>query len=175
MIRRSDLVGAVVVAATYLLVLPEWSAGDFLVATLVAVGVVWLARSGASEHPGRRILESLRASAPLRIPGLAARVVADSTRGTWNVMRVVLGLGDPPCPGLVEVPMQGRSELEDAVLGLIVTMPPGSILVRIDPERHTLLFHVAGSTEEDFRRGVESLSERHLRRILTPGGEGGAR
>lgn len=54
----------------------------------------------------------------------------------------VLHLRPLKSPGIVEVPITGRSASGVAVSALVTTLSPGSVLVDIDWRRRVMLFHV---------------------------------
>ena len=63
---------------------------------------------------------------------------------------------------MVHVPLEDASDRVLAVMGLLMTISPGSVLVRADTERHELLVHVMdGADEEAVRR-----QQRELHRMV---------
>ena len=156
---------AAALAAVFLLILPDPAAGDVLLAVAVAVLALRLSRHARRAErppaPSRRALRRLR-----DLPGFAARIAADVTRGTWQVALIVLRIRRLPRPGIVELPMGELSEREGALLGLLVTLSPGSVLIEVDPRRRVLVFHAVGRPAEEFTEAVASLGARALARTL---------
>lgn len=154
---------AALLAGAFLVVIPDAGRGDLVLAG--AAAALALSSSGRPAAPRARI----RRGALLVLPGLAWDLSADIVRGTWRVGQMVLGVRRWPRPGLVEIPLGDRSATEAAVLGLLVTLAPGSVLVTIDDRRGVLVFHAVGFEADAFAASVARLSERHLKRIFERG------
>jgi len=91
------------------------------------------------------------------IPGLAGRlfaggglvvsVVRDVVVGTWEVALLVLGLRPLRSPGIVELPIDDRSDLATVVAALTATLSPGELVVDFDWERRVVLMHVLDASD----------------------------
>lgn len=157
------VVAVLLVAGVYLLALASVDPRDVLVGVVLAAGLVWglgglLFRGG---DPG--VGELLRRAVAF-VP-FAAAVAWDITRGTWAVARVVLHVRPLERPGIVAVPIGGRSRSGVAVTGLVVTLSPGEFLVDVDWEREVLLLHVLDATDPD---AVRERHENFYRRWQEP-------
>jgi len=85
---------------------------------------------------GRELLRRLA-----RFPLLAVVVLRDVITGTWRVALIALGVRPLGRPGLVEVPLDGRSRAGVAATGIVGTLPPGDVFVDVDWGRGVMLVH----------------------------------
>ncbi len=147
------LAAVVGLAALYLLLLPAPTAVDALVG--LAVGTVAVLAMGPSPLRPRPAGARVRL---LAVAQLIALTAADVLQGTWRVALAVLGIRAPHHPGVVRVPLEDTSDQVLVVMGVLLTVSPGSVLVRADLERHELLVHVVdGADEEQVRRQQQRL------------------
>ena len=159
------LLGIGLLAAVYLLVLGSAHPFDLALGLLLATAVsTWL--HGRLEPPRGTGAPSL----PARVaafPLLAAAVLAEIARGTWDVALRVLHLRRLERPGIVAIPIGQRSPLGVAVTGLLVGLSPGSILLEVDERRRTMLFHVIDASDPDgVRADIDRLYQRYQRRVF---------
>lgn len=149
----------------YLLALGSVQPWDAALGLLVATVLVVLLR-GRLAAPA----EAGAPSPPARVvalPGLVGALLADITRGTWDVAMRVAHLRSFDGPGIVAVPFGDRSPRGVAVTGLLVGLSPGSMLVDVDERRREMLFHVVDATDPDaVRARVERSYQRHQRRVF---------
>lgn len=141
------LLSVAAVAAVYLLTLASLHPLDVLAGVLLGAGLVWalgglLLRDAGPAAGGvaRRAL----AFAPF-----AVVIVRDIVRGTWRVALVVLHVRPLVCPGIVAVPLGGRSRTGVTVSSLVATLSPGEFLVDVDWEREVMLLHVLDASDPD--------------------------
>ena len=149
--------GVAALAVLYVLLLPAPSPVDLGVG--VALGFLAVRAMGPSP------LRPRPAGARLRVLALArllAWTAVDVARGTWRVTLAVLGLRAPHHPGVVHVPLEDASDRVLVVMGLLMTISPGSVLVRADLERHELLVHVMDGADEEAVRA----EQRRLHRLV---------
>ena len=159
------LLGIGLLAAVYLLVLgsahPLDLALGLLLATAVSIGLH--GRLQAPRGTGAPWLLARVAAFPL----LAAAVLAEIARGTWDVALRVLHLRKLERPGIVAIPIGERSPLGVAVTGLVVGLSPGSTLLEVDERRRTMLFHVIDASDPDgVRASIDRLYQRYQRRVF---------
>lgn len=123
--------------AVYLLVLGRASAWDAATGVAVAAAVLAGFRRFLRETaPGRpRLTPGRLLVRAVAFPAFVLAVVGDILQGTLRVAGVVLGLGAPPSPGIVEIPVTGQSPRGAAVTALVTTMSPGSVLLELDTDR----------------------------------------
>ena len=91
---------------------------------------------------------------------LALRFPVELVLSGWQTTRWILQGGRELRPGFARLRYEGLSETGAVVLGVLVTLTPGTTTVDIDPVRRELLLHVldAGRTPEilaDIRRAFE--------------------
>lgn len=107
---------------------------------------------------------------PARLVALvpfAARIAYDVLVGTWTVALVVLGARPLRRPGIVTVPIAGRSHRGVAVTALITSLSPGSYFIGADWERGVMLFHFLDAGDPDaIRRDLARFYDRHQRHIF---------
>ena len=154
--------GAAVLGGVYLLMMPGAETGDLAVAAAVAIGAyAMIGRRGGERipAPGAESPERGRSGVP-SVAKLATGFLAFAggvVAGAWRVAKLSLRLGRLPETRFVEAPIGARSPRVAAVLGLVFTLSPGTVLVRVDRARGVLLFHVVGQDEEEVRRDLERL------------------
>ncbi len=147
------VVGVLTLAALYLLLLPAPTAVDAAVG--LVIGAIAVRAMGPSPLRSRPDGARVRLGALVR---LVAYTAADIVQGTWRVALAVLGIRVPHDPGVVRVPLEDTSDQVLVVMGVLLTISPGSLLVRADLERHELLVHVVdGADEERVRRQQQRL------------------
>jgi multicomponent Na+:H+ antiporter subunit E len=159
-VSAARLLGIGLLAAVYLLVLgsahPLDLALGLLLATAVSIGL-----HGRLQAPRGTGAPSLLARL------LAAAVLAEIARGTWDVALRVLHLRKLERPGIVAIPIGERSPLGVAVTGLLVGLSPGSTLLEVDGRRRTMLFHVIDASDPDaVRASIDHLYQRYQRRVF---------
>lgn len=89
-------------------------------------------------------------------PMFLAMLAWDILKGTWQVTTFVLGIRKLDHPGIVRVPLGNHSPQGVGVVGLFVTLSPGSFLVDIDWEERYMLVHtIDASNPDQLRRDAE--------------------
>ena len=160
------LLGIGLLAAVYLLVLGSAHPLDLALGLLLASAVSVLLHGRLQAPPGAGAAPSLLARV-VAFPLLAAAVLAEIARGTWEVALRVLGLRKLERPGIVAIPIGERSPLGVAVTGLLVGLSPGSTLLEVDERRRTMLFHVIDASDPDaVRASIDGLYQRYQRRVF---------
>lgn len=90
------------------------------------------------------------------LPKFLAMLVMDILSGTWLVATYVIGLRELEHPGIVRVPLGNHSRAGVGVVGLFVTISPGSFLVDIDWENRAMLVHcIDASDPSKIREDIE--------------------
>jgi multicomponent Na+:H+ antiporter subunit E len=149
----------------YLLALASLDPLDALLGAVVAAALVAVLRPFAFEPPPRPLGEvprRLLAAIPLTLVTLR-----DITVGTWDVALVVLHLRPLGTPGIVAVPIGGRTETGIVATTLLVTLAPGEFLVDVDRERGVMLFHVLDASDPDaVRARMADFYERYQRKVF---------
>lgn len=157
------VLGVVLLAAVYLLVLGSVDPWDVAFGLLLAAGllVALRRRPGAPAGHDGPLLPRLVA-----LPALVGRLLVDVVDGTWEVGLRVLHLRPLEAPGIVAVPVGDRSPLGVAVTGLLVGLSPGSVLLEVDRDRRLMLFHVIDARDPDrVRARIERSYQRHQRKV----------
>lgn len=104
--------------------------------------------------------------------GLFRHVLGQLVVATAHVAWEVLTPTDRSRPGTVDVQLPDATALDLTVVGLLITLTPGSFVADIDPGRRTVLVHVLHlSGEESVRAEVADLARRVAR--VTTGGRPG--
>ena len=87
--------------------------------------------------------------------------------GTWEVALITLHLRPLRRPGIVEVPIDGRTQAGVAVWAVVVGLTPGSYFVDVCRERGSVLIHVIDAGEPAaFRRQQEDFYDRYQRKVF---------
>lgn len=83
-------------------------------------------------------------------------LIVDVVKGTWQVAAIVVGLRPLSHPGIVKIPLGNHSPAGVGIVGLLVTISPGSFLVDIDWEERVMLVHfMDASNPRALRREVD--------------------
>lgn len=157
----------VLLTTVYLLVLGSAAPWDAAVGAAVSAATLVGFRRLLS-GPGR---PRARGAGPLArllaFPAFAAAVAVEVVHGTTLVASVVLGLRPRPRSGFVSIAVDGASEQGLAVLGLVLTLAPGTVLVDIDTGRRTLLVQALDAGDpEAVRRSHRRFYERYQRHVF---------
>lgn len=160
---RAFLLRLALLCGVWLLALGQVSLGDLAVGVVVSSGFLLLLRPRMTDMRvptlpfGRRTLAF--------IP-FAYAILRDVTRETWTVALWVLGRRHMQ-PGYIEIPIGRRTPNGVAVTGWLVTLVPGSVLVRVDWERGMMLFHILDAADPDATRvAIDRFYERYQRSIF---------
>ncbi|HEV2770998.1 MAG TPA: Na+/H+ antiporter subunit E [Solirubrobacteraceae bacterium] len=151
----------------YVLVLASAKPLDLLIGLVLAGGVVVLLRrtlpAGGERAAGAGAIARRLVHAPRLFLYIAWTIVV----GTWHVALVVLGLRPLRTAGIVELPVDDRSEAGAVVSALALTLSPGDLLVDFDWEREVALMHVLDARDPDaLRRRWREDYERRQREVL---------
>lgn len=89
-------------------------------------------------------------------PVLFYYLFIDIMKGTWQVVKVSLGIEPLRRPGIIKYPIPTKSPYGAGPVGYFITLSPGSFLVDIDWEENVLLVHVLDASDPDaLRRDAE--------------------
>jgi multisubunit Na+/H+ antiporter MnhE subunit len=155
------LLATLALAATYLAALGQAAPADLALGLLIgAVLGSWLP---AGRGPAPAALVRGIAGLPRFLLAAAGSILS----GSGTMLLVVLGLRSTARMGLVEVPLDGRTDLGITVTGLVTILSPGSILVDVDRRRGVLLFHVLDASDPDHVRArLERFYRDHQRPVF---------
>lgn len=165
------VVAVAVLLAIYLLTLGSLAWGDVLIGLALAVTMElgWrrrVLRGGAVGDPGTPPQVGF-GSALLALPRLVLAVIADITRGTWDVAKYSLGIREPVHEGTVEIELEGISEEGVAAWAFISTISPGELVLDVDEERGVLVIHALDASDPDaIRRRHHDFYERYQRKVI---------
>ena len=129
----STVVAVVWLAAVWVLLWGTLSWANVLAGVAVALLVRWALPLPPVVPEGRlRLLPSLR---------LVAIVAGQLVVSSLQIARLALRPGPPPRTAVVAVPLRTESDLVLALVALVVTLVPGSMVVEIDRTRRVLYSH----------------------------------
>jgi len=146
--------------ALWLLLNQTVTVGHILLGCLVALTGGWILT--VLELPSTR----------LRRPGLMLRllglVAIDIVRSNLAVGRIVLGFGRRErTPGFVNIPLDMRNPYGLGALACIITSTPGTLWVKFDAQKSSLMIHVLDLIDEgEWIRTIKDRYERHLLEIF---------
>jgi multicomponent K+:H+ antiporter subunit E len=124
------------------LLLTSFSAGQFLLGVLIAVGA---SRAMAALQPSKPRLRRWQL-----IPRLVATVTLDVARSNIAVAHLILsGRSRERRPGFVCIPLDLTDRTGLAVLACIITSTPGTAWVEYSPASGALLLHVLDLVDEN--------------------------
>lgn len=157
--------GALALGVIYLLTLASTDPVDLLMG-VVAGGILIGLTAPRLQHAPRGEVPPF-AQRLLWFPVFAAGVLADIAKGTVDVALRVLHLRDVERPGIVRVPIEGRTERGVAVSALATTLSPGAVLIEVDWDRREMLLHVIDATDPDgVRAKMQAFYDRYQRRVF---------
>jgi multisubunit Na+/H+ antiporter MnhE subunit len=131
---------AVGLAAIYLLVLTSLKPGDIAIALVLGLAIAFgLRPRPGDQSPGRLHLR------PAAVPRVAWDTLAEVVRGSWRVVRFCIR--DEGRSGFVEIPLDGRTDADVALWGLITGEAPDEIVVDVDRERELLVVHLIDASD----------------------------
>ncbi|HEV2067853.1 MAG TPA: Na+/H+ antiporter subunit E [Thermomicrobiales bacterium] len=134
----------------YALVLASFAVQDLLLGAMLAAGLVWIYRKTLFPRTlpdGPYVLHIL-----VFMPKFLAMLIWDILKGTWQVTTFVVGFRKLDHPGIVKIPLGNHSRAGTGIVGLFVTLSPGSFLVDIDWEERMMLVHVIDASNPDTTR-----------------------
>lgn len=89
-------------------------------------------------------------------PQFLFMLLSDILKGTWLVATFVTGLRKLEHPGIVKIPIGDHTVNGASMVGLLVTISPGSFLIGVDPEDRSMLVHyIDASDPAQLRRDLE--------------------
>lgn len=157
--------GAAGLSAVYAMALASADPVDLLTGALLgALLIAWLERRlpATFDAPVPPVVDQV-----LWFPVFAGAVLVDIVVGTWDVALRVLHLRRLERPGIVRVPIGGRSDRGVAASALATTLSPGSVLVDVDWVRRDLVIHVIDAADPDgVRRRHQRFYDRYQRRVF---------
>lgn len=156
--RRIPL--TLLLAGVFLLALESPAPADLALALAVgcAAGIP-LGRPAAAARPRTGLLRRA-----LALGGLLVWTASEAMKGTASMVRVVLRGHACEQAGLVDVPLGDRSSSAVALVGLLASLTPGSLLLDVDEERGVMVFHLIDRTQADsFRADLDRVQARWIR------------
>ena len=137
------------------LLLSSFSLGQFIVGTAVALVA---AQGMAALHPAKPGIRRWSL-----LPKLVAIVFYDIVRSNIAVAWLILREGNNRrVSGFMTIPLELRSQIGLAVLGIILTATPGTAWLDYNPARGTLLLHVLDLVDENAWRTLIKTRYEHL-------------
>jgi multisubunit Na+/H+ antiporter MnhE subunit len=94
------------------------------------------------------------------LPKFLAMLAWDIIQGTWQVATYVLGLKQLDHPGIVSIPLGNHSPGGAGIVGLFITLSPGSFLVDIDWDQRVMFVHAVDASDPD---AIRESAEKYYR------------
>ena len=143
----------------WLLLAGDFSPGNVLLGSVLAIGIEWYARS-FSEGPERTVRLG-------GVPWLVGVVLWDVVVANLQVARRTLGPLSGLRPRFVTVPLDLTDRTAIALLGAIITTTPGTVTASLSPDRRSFLVHgLVVENEESLVRTIKLRYERPLKEIF---------
>jgi multisubunit Na+/H+ antiporter MnhE subunit len=90
------------------------------------------------------------------LPVFLWMLFVDVVKGTLQVASIVIGLRPLEHPGIVRVPLGNHTQNSIGMVGLLVTISPGSFLVDVNRDENVMLVHyIDASNPEQCRADLE--------------------
>lgn len=138
---------ALALTLVYALVLASFAWADLAIGAMLSIGLMVIHRKilfPARVPSGEYVLHILAF-----LPKFAGMLVWDIVKGTWQVTTFVIGLKPLAQPGIVKIPLGNHSRPGAGVVGLFITLSPGSFLIDIDWDERMMLVHVIDASNPD--------------------------
>jgi multicomponent Na+:H+ antiporter subunit E len=88
-------------------------------------------------------------------------------RSAVRVAKATLGIGPPPCPAILAIPLAAVSDFEIMALACSVTLTPGTLSLDVSEDRSTLYIHAMFAEDPDaVRNEIKNDMERRLLEAL---------
>lgn len=83
------------------------------------------------------------------------------------VAKGVLGIGPKPCPAIIAIPLDAKTDWEIALFACSITLTPGTLTLDIAPDRKTLYMHALFAADPDaVRDDTKSAMESRILKVL---------
>ena len=87
-------------------------------------------------------------------------------RANFRVARDVLRPHDRISPGVIDLPLEARTDVEISLLAVLITLTPGTTPIYISNDRSTMWVHAMNLPGGDLERGRRELKDGFERRVL---------
>jgi multisubunit Na+/H+ antiporter MnhE subunit len=143
------MVIGLILTLVYALMLASFAWPDVLTGALVSIALMAIYRKTlfAVKPEASYVLHIL-----MYLPKLIAMLIVDIVKGTWQVTTFVTGLKKLNNPGIVKIPLGNHSRPGIGIVGLFITLSPGSFLIDIDWDERVMLVHVIDASNPDTTR-----------------------
>ncbi len=143
------IVIALALTLIYALMLASFAWPDLVAGALISVALMVIYRETlfVARPQAGYVLHIL-----VYLPKLIAMLVGDIVKGTWQVTTFVIGLRKLDNPGVVKIPLGNHSRPGIGIVGLFITLSPGSFLIDIDWDQRVMLVHVIDASNPDTTR-----------------------
>lgn len=131
----------------YALTLASFDPADLVMGALLGTALLVIYRKtliGDAHPQGEFVLHLI-----VYAPKLLWMLTRDILIGTWQVATFVVGIRALDNPGIVRIPLGNHSVGGVGVVGLFVTLSPGSFLVDIDWDAREMLIHFIDASNPD--------------------------
>jgi multisubunit Na+/H+ antiporter MnhE subunit len=133
--------------AVFCLTLASFAWQDLAIGLVLATGMVALFAKTLFPQPLPRA--DYVAHIITYAPVFLWMLFVDVVKGTWQVASIVVGLRPLHHPGIVKIPLGNHSPAGVGIVGLLVTISPGSFMVDIDWEERVMLVHFIEASNPD--------------------------
>ncbi len=166
---------ALALTLVYALALSSLAPWDLLAGLAISSALLLIARRrfGGGLTPSGDMESLERVSFGVAVRRVAAffpfawAVVWETIAGAWRVLLAVLGVRPPREPGLVAVPLGGRTPEGIAVSAFLAAFSPGTLLVSVDEAERIMWIHAIDAADpEAVRRERQEFYERYQRRVF---------
>lgn len=141
-------------AATFALVVSDFSWQNMVVALALSSALLYLFRRQLIPHPLPP--NGLALHLIVYSPALIWFLLVDIIKGTWQVLVITIGLRPLAKPGIVKIPINAHFPSGVGPVGFFVTLSPGTFLVDIDWEERVMLVHaIDASNPNALRKDAE--------------------
>lgn len=136
----------------------SFTAGNFLVGFGVGMAILYTTNAVPGfPHYSRRSLNAV---------GLALFTLVELVKANFRVARDVLSRNERLEPGVIDVPLDAKTDVEVTLLAALITLTPGTTAVVVDDDEEVMWIHSTNVPGGDIERARRELKDGFERRIL---------
>lgn len=147
-----------ILTLVYALALASFHPWDLAIGAFLAAALVFAARrfgvasrddaaGPSSSEPAARSSNAL--GRVVAFFPFALAVAREVVSGAWRVFLATVGIRRPSSPGIVVVPLEGRTPTGVAVSAFVAAFSPGTLLVGVDEEARVMKIHAIDAANPD--------------------------
>jgi len=148
----------ITLAVVWMFITGSFTAVSFLVGFVVG-GIILAATQPVAGLPHYQ-------SRGLRVIGLVLFTISELVIANFRVARELLRPQDQLLPGVIDLPLDARTDVEITLLAVLITLTPGTQVIEITPDRQLMYVHSTNVSRGDIEAARRGLKDGFERRVL---------